>query len=356
MPRYIVTGGTGFLGRRVLPLLLDSDPDAEIFVLVRRSSADKLRTMAEKWPGRERLQPLVGDLTAPGLGIDTPPADIDDILHLGAVYDMTASAEESERANVAGTTAVIDLARQLDARLHHISSVAVAGDHPGPYTEDDFDLGQDLPSPYHATKFAAEKLVRQADGLRWRVYRPSMVVGDSRTGEMDKIDGPYYFFSILEMISRLPSVLPALIPDVGDTNVVPVDYVADAIVTLATAPGLDGSAFHLVNPLPQPAPDIFGPLFAAAGGPRVVGSIPEPIVSRALALSELPVVKIGRDKILDQLGVPPEVLEHLSFASVFTSVKTREALGDSGPTVPEFSDYADVLWRYWYDHLRDGAR
>jgi len=351
MPGYLVTGGTGFLGRRVLPLLLAAAPDTEIHVLVRESSADRLRKLAEGWGGGDRIRPLVGDLTEPALGIAAAPADVGDIIHLGAVYDMTATAEESERANVAGTNAVIELARKLDARLHHVSSVAVAGDHAGPFTEDDFDLGQGLPSPYHATKFTAEKLVRESVGLRWRVYRPAIVVGDSRTGEMDKIDGPYYFFTMLEMVSRLPSLLPTLIPDFGDTNVVPVDYVASALVRLVTSPGLDGRAFHLANPKPQSSREIFGALFAAAGGPRVVGSIPEPIVQQALQLSELPVVKVGRDLILDQLGVPPEVIDHLSFPSVFSTKATREALGENGLRVPKFESYANVLWQYWYDNL-----
>ncbi|NMO01747.1 SDR family oxidoreductase [Gordonia sp. TBRC 11910] len=351
MSNYLVTGGTGFLGRRVLPLLLTTAPDADIHVLVRASSADRLRRLAENWEGGDRIHPLVGDLTAPRLGVANPPSDVTDIIHLGAVYDMTATAEESERANVAGTTAVIELAQQLDATLHHISSVAVAGDHHGRYTEDDFDLGQNLPSPYHATKFMAEKLVRDTDGLRWRVYRPAIVVGDSTTGEMDKIDGPYYFFSVLEMASHLPSLLPTVIPDFGATNVVPVDYVAAALVQLVTTDGLDGRAFHLVNPKPQSTEEVFGALFAAAGAPKVVGAIPEPIVAQALRFSELPGVKVGRDLVLDQLGVPPEVIDHMSFESVFSSEKTQEALGADGPRVPRFGTYAKVLWQYWYDNL-----
>ena len=93
-----------------------------------------------------------------------------------------------------GTRAVIALARRLGATLHHVSSIAVAGTYRGEYTEDDFDVAQDLPTPYHQTKFEAELLVRSEPGLRYRIYRPAVVVGDSRTGEMDKVDGPYYFF------------------------------------------------------------------------------------------------------------------------------------------------------------------
>ena len=131
-----------------------------------------------------------------------------------------------------GTRAVIALARRLGATLHHVSSIAVAGTYRGEYTEEDFDVAQDLPTPYHQTKFEAELLVRSEPGLRYRVYRPAVVVGDSRTGEMDKVDGPYYFFGILRKLAVLPSFTPVVLPDTGRSNIVPVDYVVDALTEL----------------------------------------------------------------------------------------------------------------------------
>src|SRR6202007_1114016 len=123
------------------------------------------------------------------------------------------------------------------------SAVAVAGRYHGEFTEEDFDVAQDLPTPYHQTKFEAELLVRTAAGLRYRIYRPAVVVGDSRTGEMDKIDGPYYFFGVLSKLAVLPRFTPIMLPDTGRTNLVPVDYVADALVALMHTPDLDGRAF-----------------------------------------------------------------------------------------------------------------
>ncbi|WP_045821220.1 SDR family oxidoreductase [Williamsia herbipolensis] len=351
MSTYIVTGATGFLGRRVVARLLEREPAATVHALVRASSVPRIERMASEWVGGDRVHPLVGDLTQPELGLGDEPPAADHIIHLGAVYDMTASAAQSEAANVQGTKAVIDLALRLDAVLHHVSSVAVAGDHVGPFTEDDFDLGQGLPSPYHETKYMAEKMVRDAVGLRWRVYRPAIVVGDSETGEMDKIDGPYYFFTAIRLLGALPHLLPAVVPEVGDTNVVPVDYVASAMVELIHASGLDHRAFHLVNPRPQSTREIFGALAKADGAPTVVGSVPAPISTGALRLSELPGIKIARDLLLDQVGIPPVVIDHLTFPSVFSSEKTQKALAGSGLAVPEFSHYADVLWRYWFTEL-----
>src|SRR5262249_56641228 len=104
------------------------------------------------------------------------------------------------------------------------------------------------PTPYRRTKVEAELLVRAEPGLGYRIYRPAVVVGDSRTGEMDKVDGPYYFFGILAKLAMLPSVTPVLLPDTGRTNIVPVDYVVDALVALMHAEGRDGQTFHLTAP------------------------------------------------------------------------------------------------------------
>ena len=129
MATYIVTGGTGFLGRRVVEGLLSADTDAVVHVLVREASAAKLAELATRWNATDRVFPLVGDLTAEGLGlVDEPPA-AQHVVHLGAVYDMTADEESAYAANVNGTRAVIALATELGAMLHHVSSVAVAGDH-----------------------------------------------------------------------------------------------------------------------------------------------------------------------------------------------------------------------------------
>ena len=224
--RYVVTGGTGFIGRRIVTRLLDVEPDAQVWVLVRRQSLGRFERLAQDWG--ERVKPLVGEL--PELDLtDQVIAElgaVDHLVHCAAIYDITAGEAEQRAANVEGTRAVVALAQRLDATLHHVSSIAVAGDFRGEYTEDDFDVGQQLPTPYHQTKFEAEALVRDTVGLRHRIYRPAVVVGDSRTGEMDKIDGPYYFFGVLTKLAVLPSFTPMLLPDTGRTNIVPVDYVS----------------------------------------------------------------------------------------------------------------------------------
>ncbi|MBF6327863.1 SDR family oxidoreductase [Nocardia transvalensis] len=350
MVSYIVTGGTGFLGRRVVQRLLAHDHDAVVHVLVREASAAKLAELAASWNAGDRVFPLIGDLSAEHLGLQDDPPQAQHVIHLGAVYDMTADEETAYAANVNGTRAVIALATRLGAMLHHVSSVAVAGDHRGKFFEDDFDLGQNLTSPYHRTKFAAEKLVREAKDLRWRVYRPAIIVGDSRTGEMDKIDGPYYFFPAIARLAGLPSDLPVPLPDLGATNIVPVDYVAAAMVELILRPGLNRRTFHLVNPQPQPFSEIYAAIARAAGAPTGIGPVPGSHTALR-ALSHLPGAPQVRDFLLQQLGVPAEVAPHVSFPSEFVSDSTRAQLRGSGIIVPPFDSYADKLWQYWRAHL-----
>jgi thioester reductase-like protein/NADP-dependent 3-hydroxy acid dehydrogenase YdfG len=348
--RYVVTGGTGFIGRRIVSRLLARD-DAEMLVLVRRDSLSRFELLGAHWG--DRAKALVGDLTARDLGVTAEVlADlgtIDHIVHCGAIYDITASDSDQRAANVGGTQAVIDMARRLDATLHHVSSVAVAGNHGGEFTEDDLDVGQELPTPYHRTKFEAESLVRTAAGVRYRVYRPAVVVGDSRTGEMDKIDGPYYVFPILAKLAKLPSFTPVALPDIGRTNIVPVDFVVEAVVALMHMPGRDGQTFHLTAPTTVGLHGIYRGVAKVAGLPPLLRSLPRATTTPLLKVSGR--AKVVRNLAARQLGIPAEILDIVDEVPTFTSESTAEALRDTGIAVPEFATYAPRLWQYWAEHL-----
>jgi NAD(P)-dependent dehydrogenase (short-subunit alcohol dehydrogenase family) len=360
MTTYLVTGVTGFIGRHLAERLLGLD-DIELYAVVRQRSQERLAALTRGWPHGDRVIPIAGDLARPLLGID--PADIerltdqvDHMIHLAALYDMTAPEEANQAANVGGTRHAVELANRLGVRcFHHVSSVAVAGDHRGVFREEDFDIGQRLPSPYHATKFEAERLVRDEARVPWRVYRPAVVIGSSLTGEMDKIDGPYYFFEGIQRLAGLPSWLPIAGPDLGQTNVVPVDYVAAATAHLIGRPGLDGRTFHLVAPRPQPLADVYNAFARAAGAPRIAATVPRrvtaPLGGALRAATRSPAVEFGRDLVLDQLGIPPQVLPHVTFPAVFDDTRTRRELATTTIRVPDLNQYAPVLWRYWRDHL-----
>ncbi|MDT7790878.1 MAG: hypothetical protein QOD59_314 [Mycobacterium sp.] len=353
--RYVVTGGTGFIGRRVVSQILARSDDAEVWVLVRRESLSRFERLAtegdQAWG--DRAKPLVGDLTAANLGLtDEAVAElgaVDHVVHCAAIYDITADDADQRAANVDGTRAVIDLAHKLGATLHHVSSIAVAGTYHGEFTEDDFDVGQDLPTPYHQTKFEAELLVRSATGLRMRVYRPAVVVGDSCTGEMDKVDGPYYFFGLLRKLAVLPRFTPMVLPDTGRTNIVPVDFVVDAIVELMHADGRDGQTFHLTASKTIGLRGIYRGVAEAAGLPPLRGSLPGAAATPFLRVSGR--AKVLRNMAATQLGIPGEILDVVDLAPTFTSSNTVEALRGTGIAVPEFASYAPQLWRYWVEHL-----
>jgi thioester reductase-like protein/short-subunit dehydrogenase involved in D-alanine esterification of teichoic acids len=356
--RYVVTGGTGFIGRRIVSRLLDSRPDAEVWVLVRRESLGRFERLADHWG--ERAKPLVGDLTEADLGLTEEAiaelGDVEHVVHCAAIYDVTATVPsmlaEQRAANVDGTRAVIELARRLNATLHHVSSIAVAGDFRGEYTEADFDVGQHLPTPYHQTKFEAELLVRSTAGLRYRIYRPAVVVGDSRTGEMDKIDGPYYFFGALATLAVLPQLTPIMLPDSGRTNIVPVDYVVSALVALLHTDDSDSQTFHLVAPKTIGLRGIYRGIATEAGLPPLRGPLPRSVATPLLKVHGR--ARVWRNMVATQLGIPAEILDVVDLAPTFTSDQTQNALHGSGSRdiqVPEFADYAPKLWRYWAEHL-----
>jgi thioester reductase-like protein len=369
---YFLTGATGFIGRRLVERLL-ANRDGEVYVLVREASQGRLDELIDRW-GRaagaaaaKRVVPVTGDLRRPLLGVDEERVQelrgqIEHFVHLAAVYDMTAPAERNTAANVGGTTHAIELARSLEARcLHHVSSIAVAGAFKGTFNEDMFDEGQKLASPYHRTKFEAERLVREQPFVPWRVYRPAIVVGDSRTGEMDKVDGPYYFFKAIQRARRLlPEWLPLVGPDLGYTNVVPVDWVAAAMEHLIHQPGLDGSAFHLTDPRPQRVEELVNELATAAHAPRVAvtldrrltRAVPTWPVSLALALP--PWHQLQR-LVLGDLEIPEQVLANMELRPRFDSTATQLALAGSGlERPPELREYAARLWDYWEREMDPG--
>lgn len=356
----LVTGATGFIGKHLVERLLARGGD--VHVLVRASSRFRLDALVARWGRADRVKAVVGDLEQPRLGVGDADVEglrgVDHVFHLAAVYDMTADEESNHVANVGGTRNAVELANALGAgHFHHVSSVAVAGMHRGTFTEAMFDEGQPLEHPYHATKFASEKIVREESAIPWRVYRPAVVVGDSRTGEMDKIDGPYYFFGLIHAAAGLPSWIPLVGPELGETNIVPVDFVADAIDHLAHAEGLDGQAFHLCSPEPTPSVEVLNVFAHVAGAPRVVarvGGRPAGWVATrgTLVATQAPVVGRPIRRLLEAWGIPAEVLPHLGFTARFDTTAARRALAGSGIAVPPLERYADRLWDYWERHLR----
>ncbi|MEJ7785844.1 MAG: SDR family oxidoreductase [Solirubrobacteraceae bacterium] len=360
---YFVTGATGFIGRNLVEELLNNR-EGDIHVLVRESSRDKLDALiAQRWGGSERIKAVIGDLGEARLGVDSAWVEenrgkIDHFFHLAAIYDMTASDETNEKLNVAGTRNAVDLANAVEAGvLHHTSSVAAAGLFKGNFREDMFDEGQKLPSAYHRTKFESEKIAREKSTVPWRVYRPAVVVGHSETGEMDKIDGPYYFFKAIQKLRHwVPEWVPLIGPELGWNNIVPVDFVAKAMDHIAHEPGLDGQAFHLTHPKGQRSGEVLNAFARAAHAPqmqmrvdkKLLAMLPKGTLSM---LMKLPPAKDMRRSLLADYGIPEQVIEHIGFTAQFDTRDTERALAGTGIVVPELNSYAEKLWDYWERNL-----
>jgi len=360
---YFVTGATGFIGKFLVGELLQR-ADAKIHVLVRPSSQDKFEALQERFgEAGERLIAVYGDVTEAGLISDADRSKLkgklDHVFHLAAVYDMNMDDATGDRINNEGTRNVVEFCNAIggDVRLHHVSSVAVAGgDFVGRFTEDMFDEGQRLGHPYFRTKFESEKIVREECKVPFRIYRPGVVVGSSETGEMDKIDGPYYFFKSVQKISHtVPKWLPLLGVDGGKVPIAPVDYVAKAMDYIAHKNGLDGQCFCLIQSHSPSVGELMQIIMEAAHGPQFASSlevppIPTPVKQLGARVAEA-IPPLVKKRVSSAIGIPVSVLGYVVNQAVFDDKQTRKALKGSGIQCPDIRSYCDKLWQFWELYL-----
>jgi len=359
---YFVTGATGFIGRFLVDKLMLRKGD--IHILVRKGSMAKLEELRSRW-GDEggRIVAVIGDLGKHRLGLAAADlaklkGKVKHFFHLAAIYDLAADAASQEKANVEGTRNAVEAAEAMQAGcFHHVSSIAAAGLYEGVFREDMFEEAEELDHPYFSTKHESEGIVRRECGRPWRIYRPAIVVGHSQTGEIDKIDGPYYFFKLIQkMRNALPPWMPTVGIEGGRINIVPVDYVADALDHIAHKKGLDGHTFHLTDPEPRRVGEILNIFARAAHAPQMAmrlnakmfSFIPSFVVDSVMSLA--PVRRIQK-QVLSDLGIPREMFRFINYPTRFDNRETEKALKGSGIAVPRLESYAWRLWDYWERHL-----
>ena len=359
---YFVTGATGFIGQFLVRNLLQRRQP--IYVLVRKSSVKKLDALRAQWGATDKdVIAVVGDLARKNLGVADAEVKklkgkIDHMFHLAAIYDLKASAEDQQAANVEGTRHAVQFAQAASVGcFHHVSSIAAAGLYDGVFREDMFEEAEDLDHPYFKTKHDSEAIVRDVCKRPFRIYRPGFVVGDSKTGYIDKIDGPYYFFRFLQKMRHyVPQWMPMLGIEGGRINIVPVDFVADALDHIAHKKGLDGKCFHLTDPDAHRIGEVLN-IFAKAGhapqmtmrlNARMFGFIPAPILYGFGSLS--PIKRMVR-AVLTDLGIPKDVFQFINWPTRYDNREAAKALKGSGISVPPLASYAGKIWDYWERNL-----
>lgn len=350
----LITGFPGFIGARLIPLLLDQDPDARVVALVEPRMLEKARAVAAELGTGDRLRIQSGDIAAQHLGLDEATwrqlaSETVAVHHLAAVYDLAVPLSIAERVNVEGTQNVIDFClacRDLE-RLNYVSTAYVAGLRGGTVREADLWAGQAFKNHYESTKFAAEVLVRASmDRVPTTIYRPGIVVGDSVSGITQKFDGPYYLLRTIQaaVARHTPIVQPGAMS--APFNVVPVDFVIDAIVTGAGDPAFSGETLHLVDPEPIAASELYARFCRAYAGRAPALRLPWGLVDQSLRLGPVRHL-LG--------GTPRESLLYLNHQVRYDTTRATELLGRRGVRCPPTASYVDPLVTFFREHEDDPA-
>ena len=333
--------------------LLAADPKLSVAAVVEPRMAARARDVAVRLDG-QRIEVLEGDIGERGLGIaadrlDSLRSEVTIAYHLAAIYDLAVPLDTAQRVNVDGTGNVLEVCagcKKLE-RLNYVSTAYVAGDRKGVVYEHELALGQGFKNHYESTKFQAELWVRDAmDDVPVTIYRPAIVVGDSRTGETQKFDGPYYMLRTIARALKMGGRIPQFGASGAAFNVVPVDFVVDALTAAAVDEASVGETLHLVDPEPITALDLMKTLSQAYAGREPSYRLP----SKAVELSL-------KSKAVRRAfsGAPPESIVYLNHAVRFDTRKATELLAEAGLRCPRFEEYVGPVVKFFREHEDDPA-
>jgi thioester reductase-like protein len=348
------TGFPGFIGRRLVRRLIESDAELRIAALVEPRFAGAARQAAAEVGGGERIEILEGDIGDRRLGLSPDAyarlvAEVTAAYHLAAIYDLAVPLEIAQRVNVEGTGNVLELCARCERleRLNYVSTAYVAGDRRGVVYEHELSLGQGFKNHYESTKFQAELWVRDAmDRVPTTIYRPAIVVGDSKTGDTQKFDGPYYMLRTIARSARDNMPIPQFGRSSAPFNCVPVDFIVDAMAVAADRPEAIGATLHLVDPEPVTAAEL-GRIFSHAYAGRDPSMrIPPVLIENALR------VKAVRDLYG---GAPHEAIRYLNHPVRFDTRRATEILDRAGLRCPRLEEYVDAIVKFFREHEDDAA-
>ncbi len=343
MSRLLITGYPGFLASNLLPRILNQRADSQLLCLVEPRFMEVARQRLQSIdPGlHARVDLVAGDITRPGLGLEQP-LEAQEIFHFAALYDLNVERSLGLRINLEGTQHVLDYAQRLSSlsRLHYVSTCYVSGRYAGPFRETDLDKGQSFNNYYEETKFLAEVEV-QKTRLPWVIYRPGIVVGDSRSGATLKYDGPY---PVIRWVLRFPwlSVLPRIgDPTVSRLNLVTQDYVLDALTHLSLHKSIPGTVYQLCDPNPLTVAEMVSEIGRNTG--RKILHLPLPLALAKLALRHLPWASRWS-------GFTPAMVDYFVHPTHYLCDNTLLALQGSGIECPDIRRVLPRLVEYVRRH------
>ena len=348
-----LTGFPGFIGRRLVARLLEEDAELRVVALVEPRMADAARAAAAEI-GADRIEILAGDIAERRLGLaDTDwerlTAEVTSAYHLAAIYNLAVPFELAQRVNVDGTGNVLELCAACERleRLNYVSTAYVAGVRKGVVYEHELALGQAFKNHYESTKFQAEVWAREAmDDVPTTIYRPAIVVGDSRTGETQKFDGPYYMLRVISFCESRGMPIPQFGRAAAPFNVVPVDFVVDALVAGSRSADAVGETLHLVDPEPVTASQLLTTLAREYAGREPAYRLPPWLVETSL-----------RSAAVRNLfaGAPRESIRYLNHPVRFDTRRAGDLLAGQGLRCPRFDEYVGAMVRFYREHEEDPA-
>ncbi len=348
----LLTGFPSFLARKLALEILENEPRTLIYAVIRTKLAPDAEYTVSTWPQsfRDRFVMIEGDAAAMDLGLSgaefrSLSREIDRIHHAAHVTYLGVDQRTAEQLNVNGTTEIIELAKACSSLKCLVlqSTVEVAGDRTGLVREDDLAAGQSFPTFIAETRARAEKLARQAmKSVPIAVVRPSTIVGDSTSGEIDRFDGPYL---LILLIITTPAEIAVPLPGRGDSplNLVPIDYVVRGSRAIGRDPRSPGRTFHLVDPSPLTARRIFELVARAGGRPSPRGFIPTNLTKALL-----------RTPGLERFAKSPRAfVDRLATAVKFDIRNSEEMLAGTGILCPAFETYVDHIVDYVRERVRE---
>ncbi len=347
-----MTGFPGFIARRLVERLVQKDPEATFTFLIEerlRSTANaSIQAVDDRYTGfASRTRLVSGDISAPRMGLskreyEAATSETTQVWHLAAIYNLAVPAAIAYRVNVTGTANVLDFCEDCGSlrRLDYISTCYVSGKRTGVILESELDEGQGFKNHYESTKCWAEiEVRRRMDRVPAAIHRPGIVVGDSRTGETDKYDGPYF---VIKLLLKLPPWIPMVNIGAGTcrVNLVPIDFLVAALAEIGTQDESIGSTFHLADPNPHTAREVMTSFLDALGFRRPLLAVPPSGVSGALSLSA----------VRNLVQIPKEAIIYFNHEAIYDTTNQQKALRNTGISCPDFLSYVPMLVDYVRAH------